>query len=382
MSASIVHVAQPTTEGVPRCVVALVRHQVARGHRVTVVSPTDGWLATEAVEAGARHVAWAAGRSPGPTVPDEVRRLRRVLRDLDHDLLHLHSAKAGLAGRLAVRGAVPTVFQPHAWSFLAVQGALRHATLLWERLALRWAHRVVCVSETERRQAEDAGVALGDRARVVPNSVDTDRFAPRDRAEARRRLGVTEDRPLAVCVGRLSEQKGQDVLLRAWRTVRDRLPDADLALVGQGPWRERLEADAGEGVAFVGNSTEPAGWYAAADVVVVPSRWEGMALVPLEAGAGARSVVITDVAGARETVPDGCGAVVPREDPGALAEALIRRLGDPGRAEREGDAARAHVTTHHGLEVGGARMLAVYDELLGTPETGSGAEDGGRAWAP
>lgn len=374
MSASIVHVAQPTTEGVPRCVVALVRHQVARGHRVTVVSPTDGWLATEAVEAGARHVAWAAGRSPGPTVPDEVRRLRRVLRDLDHDLLHLHSAKAGLAGRLAVRGAVPTVFQPHAWSFLAVQGALRHATLAWERVALRWAHRVVCVSETERRQAEDAGVAVGDKARVVPNSVDTDAFAPRDRADARLRLGLTEGRPLAVCVGRLSEQKGQDVLLQAWRTVRAGLPDADLALVGQGPWRERLEADAGEGVSFVGNSTAPADWYAAADVVVVPSRWEGMALVPLEAGAGARTVVITDVAGSRETVPDGCGAVVPPEEAEALAGALIARLGDPAMAEREGAAARAHVVAHHDVRTGGDRMLAVYAELDDARRPGRGRE--------
>jgi len=375
VTARIVHVAQPTTEGVPRCVVALVKHQVAHGHRVTVVSPTDGWLAAEAAQAGAHHVPWAAGRSPGPGVPDEVRRLRGVLRTLDPDLLHLHSSKAGLAGRLAVRGAVPTVFQPHAWSFLAVRGALRTATVAWERVALRWAHRVVCVSETERRQAEDAGVALGGKARVVPNSVDTDGFAPRDRAAARRRLGLAEGRALAVCVGRLSEQKGQDVLLRAWRAVHDELPEADLVLVGQGPWRERLEADAGEGVAFVGNSTDPADWYAAADVVVVPSRWEGMALVPLEAGAGARSVVITDVAGARETVPERCGAVVAREDPEALAGALTARLRDPALAEREGAAARAHVTAHHGLRAGGDRMLRVYGELAEvTPRSGAGPD--------
>lgn len=367
MNTHIVHVAQPTTEGVPRCVVALARHQVSRGHEVTVVSPTDGWLAAEAVEAGAHHVPWAAGRSPGPTVPDEVRRLRRVLRGLEPDLLHLHSAKAGLAGRLAVRGTRPTVFQPHAWSFLAVRGALRAATLAWERVALRWADRVVCVSETERRQAEDAGIALDGRGRVVPNAVDTEQFAPRDRSAARRRLGLPEDRRLAVCVGRLSEQKGQDVLLRAWPAIRTQLPDAHLALVGEGPWRERLVADAGEGVDFAGNSTDPGEWYAAADVVVVPSRWEGMALVPLEAGAGARTVVITDVAGAREAVPEGCGAVVPREDPGALASAVGARLRDPALAEREGDAARVHVTAHHDLQAGGERMVAVYDELWTDP---------------
>ncbi|GAA4864452.1 glycosyltransferase family 4 protein [Actinomycetospora straminea] len=365
MNARIVHVSQPTTEGVPRCIVALVRHQVARGCRVVVVSPTDGWLAAEAVEAGAQHVPWSADRNPNLAVPGEVRRLRRALRDLDHDLVHLHSSKAGLVGRLAVRGAVPTVFQPHAWSFLAVPDVLSRATVAWERTALRWTHRVVCVSESEREQAEEAGVGLGDRARVVPNSVDTDRFAPRDRSEARRRLGLPADRSLAVCVGRLCEQKGQDVLLRAWRSVRRELSGASLALVGQGPWRDRLAADAGDGVDFVGSSTGPADWYAAADVVVVPSRWEGMALVPLEASAGARSVVMTDVAGARETVPEGCGVIVAREDPDSLAAAVVARLRDPALAEREGAAARAHVVAHHGLETWGGHMLAAYDGLPG-----------------
>ncbi len=149
MTLHVVHVAQPTTEGVPRCVVALVRDQVSAGLEVTVVSPTDGWLAPEARAAGARHVAWTARRSPGPAVVGETFRLRRTLRGLAPDLIHLHSAKAGLAGRLALRGAVPTVFQPHAWSFLAVRGALRAATLAWERFAIRWTTRVVCVSTAE-----------------------------------------------------------------------------------------------------------------------------------------------------------------------------------------------------------------------------------------
>lgn len=363
MTRHIVHVAQPTTEGVPRVVVGLVRHQVSIGLQVTVVCPQDGWLGPEAVAAGARHVPWAARRSPGPTVASEAARLRSTLNPLSPDLVHLHSAKAGLAGRLALRGTVPTVFQPHAWSFLAVRGPLRTATLAWERWAVRWAHRIVCVSEAERRDAALLGVRLEDRIRVVPNGVDTGRFAPHDRCEARRRLGLPRG-PLAVCVGRLSEQKGQDVLLQAWPIVRGRVHGSRLALVGDGPWRHRLAADAGEEVMFVGNSSDPRDWYAAADVVVVPSRWEGMALVPLEAGASGRSVVITDVAGAREAVPPGSGAVVSAEDAEELAQAIAIRLEDRDAADREGAVGRGHVVTYHDLAASGARVADIYDELL------------------
>lgn len=359
----VVHVAQPTTEGVPRCVVGLVQQQVSRGWRVTVVSPVEGWLAAEARAAGAAHVPWAAVRSPGPQVARETAELGKILRQARPDLVHLHSAKAGLAGRLALRGSVPTVYQPHAWSFLAAHGPVRRLSLGWERAAVRWAHRVVCVSDAERRDGERARLRLDGRVRVVPNGVDTERFAPQDRQAARQRLGRPDGR-LVVCVGRLSEQKGQDVLLEAWPSVRHRVPDAQLVLVGEGPWRERLQQAAGDDVEFASNSTDPRDWYAAADVVVAPSRWEGMALVPLEAGAMARSVVVSDVAGAREAVADGAGAVVPPEDPDALAAALATRLLDPAAADREGLAARRNVVDSHGLEATGERMLAVYAELL------------------
>jgi len=231
VSRHVVHVAQPTTEGVPRCVVGLVRDQVAAGLRVTVVSPLDGWLAAEAREAGAAHVEWRARRSPGPVVADETRRLAAVLRSLGPDLVHLHSAKAGLAGRLALRGSLPTVYQPHAWSFLAVGGPLRTATLAWERWAVRWSRAVVCVSEAECRDAAATGVRLDGRSHVVPNGVDTDRFSPRDRADARRRLDLP-DGPLAVCVAGLSSLKGQDVLLVDWPSVLSAVPALRLALVG------------------------------------------------------------------------------------------------------------------------------------------------------
>ena len=355
----LLHVSQPTTEGVARCVVDLVRHQVAEGCEVLVACPPEGDLAPAVAAAGASVLPWAATRSPGPSTATEAVRLRRLVHGARPDVVHLHSAKAGLVGRAVLRGRLPTVYQPHAWSFLAVEGPVRAAALQWERRAVRWAERVVCVSRAELQQGLSAGLALDGRAVVVPNGVDTVRFAPGDREQARARLGLGNG-PIAVCVGRLSRQKGQDVLLEAWPAVRSALPDAQLVLVGEGPERERLQARTTAGVRFVGRG-EALPWYVAADAVVLPSRWEGMALVPLEAGACARSVVVTDVAGAREAVaPAARSAVVPPEDPAALAAALVQRLGDRVRADEEGQLARRHVVEHHDVVRTSARVSEVY----------------------
>jgi glycosyltransferase involved in cell wall biosynthesis len=229
---------------------------------------------------------------------------------------------------------------------------------------------VVCVSEEECAEAHRLGLRLAGKVRVVPNGVDTQWFAPRDRKQARQSLGLAAG-PLAVCVGRLSEQKGQDLLLTAWTDIRHRVPGSHLALVGEGPWMDRLIAAAGDAVTFAGNSVDPRDWYAAADVVVVPSRWEGMALVPLEAGASARSVVITDVAGAREAVPASSGAVVRPEDAVGLAAAVAARLENPDLAATEGASARDHVSAHYSATASGENMQAVYDEILSGTSTGT-----------
>ena len=92
-------------------------------------------------------------------MPSETRRLRRIVEGVDPDVVHLHSSKAGMAGRLAVRGRRPTIFQPHAWSFDAVRGPVRAASLAWERFAQRWTTELVCVSLSERVAGERHGIS-------------------------------------------------------------------------------------------------------------------------------------------------------------------------------------------------------------------------------
>ncbi|MFI0940819.1 glycosyltransferase [Streptomyces sp. NPDC021020] len=400
---TVLHMAQPVEGGVARVVVDLVRAQVREGALVVVGCPAGegpvhcrfpasgpfgaapaadlpaaplgpDTLAAAAASAGARVLRWDARRAPGPRLAREVAAAARAVREARPDLVHLHSAKAGLAGRLALRGALPTVFQPHAWSFDAVGGPTARAARAWERYAARWADRVLCVSDAERR----AGLAAGVRARwaVVRNGVDLARFTPAaDPAAVRAALPALSDTgpgtPLVVCVGRLCPQKGQDVLLRAWPAVAAAMPEARLVLVGDGPDRPRLLAGAGPGVLLAGAARDTVPWYQAADVVVLPSRWEGMALAPLEAMACGRPVVTTDVSGAREALhPRDVGdCVVPVGDPAALAAALLRLLANRPLRTAASLRALAHARAHHDAARTAADVAALYQDVLQLPHS-------------
>jgi glycosyltransferase involved in cell wall biosynthesis len=360
--------------GVARVVTDLVRAQLADGLDVTVACP-DSALTAQLRALGAHVRSWPATRSPGPSLVREVRHLARVMDEVRPDLVHAHSAKAGLAGRLAVRGRIPTVFQPHAWSFEAVGGGTAALALRWERWGARWAARVLCVSEAER--ATGVRARITGRWTVVPNGIDPERFHPADPTAVRAGIAPLADippaAPLAVCVGRLCRQKGQDVLLRAWDAVVRRVPGARLVLVGDGPDRDRLREVAPGSVLFTGAVTDASPWYQAADLVVLPSRWEGMALAPLEAMACGRPVVVTDVDGARESLPSSFAArcLVPPENPAVLAEAVTELLLDPRLRESLGNRARRHVLSTHDVRHTAKAVAGVYRDLL---DTGCGAE--------
>ncbi|WP_406739705.1 glycosyltransferase family 4 protein [Streptomyces atratus] len=191
--------------------------------------------------------------------------------------------------------------------------------------------------------------ALGPRARMsrlVPG-VDPEVYRPRADAgpDPRTALGLDGKRVI-LCVARLVPRKGQDTLIRALPLIRDKVPDAVLVVVGQGPDEARLRklaARHGEGaVRFAGgvSHTDTPPYYAAADVFAMPCRTrragleaEGLGIVFLEAAASGLPVVVGDSGGAPDTVLDGrTGRVVDGTDPAAVAGALTGILLDPDRA--------------------------------------------------
>lgn len=354
---------QPTTEGVARDVAALIEDQTGRGWTVALASPPSAELEALCNARSARHHVWDARRSPGPSVLSEMRSLRRIVREVAPDVVHLHSSKAGMVGRLVLRGRLPTVFMPHAWSWFVGGRATRVLALRWERWAARWTDIFLCVSEAERRRGDEGGVR--GTFRVVPNAVDLEAFRPAsegEREDLRTRLGLGG--PTAVCVGRLIEQKGQDLLVDVWPSVREAIPDAELVLVGDGPARAALERDAGPGVRMVGDQQRVRDWLVAADVVAMPSRWEGLSLVALEALASGCSIVASRADGMSEVLGDGSegvGALVPVGDEAALRSAIVERLGSPVLRDAERVRSRARAA-RFGTAGWGDRIAAVLVE--------------------
>jgi glycosyltransferase involved in cell wall biosynthesis len=300
-----------------------------------VACPEEGDLAGWVVEAGVRWTPLAIRRPPGPSDARALAQLRALAGEAD--VLHLHSSKAGAVGRVAAAtrfGRRPALaFTPHGLSWYA-GGPLAPAYRLAERTLAPLADAIIAVSSEER---DAAAAVMGNRARIriIENAVDTTRFSP-DGPRADR----TGD-PLVVCVGRIRSEKGQDVAIRALALMKT--PAVRLRLVGDGPDRVECEALAAalgvaDRVEFAGRSSEPAAHLRAADVVVVPSRYDGMSLTMLEAMAVGAPMVATAVNGSSAAA--GAAEIVPVAEAAAMAAATDRLLADRSRAIAMGRQAR------------------------------------------
>ncbi|HSD48823.1 MAG TPA: glycosyltransferase [Actinomycetota bacterium] len=340
-------VSQPVSYGVAVFVRQLTEAAVVAGHRVTVAcpGPEHGPLAGWVRDAGAEHRTLNMARQPGPRDLVDIWSLRRLAQG--RDVVHLHSSKAAALGRIAAmtlgRRRPAVIVTPHYWSWL-VGGRLAPLYRWIERVLARRSDAIVAVSEAEAAEGR-AVLPTPERITLIHNGVDRERFSP-DGPAADRDLGV----PLVSCVGRLSEQKGQDLAIRALALLPD--PTVRLRLVGSESAhgeRERLRALAtslgiADRIEWRGEVEDAAPELRAADVVVAPSRWEGMSLVFLEAMACGAATVVAEVAGSEAL--DGAGIVVPREDPAALARAIGALLEDASLRRRLGDAARERTSAY------------------------------------
>jgi glycosyltransferase involved in cell wall biosynthesis len=293
-----------------------------------------------------------------------LRRMIALMRARRPDLVHAHTPKGGLLGILAARAVgVPRLYQLRGLPLATARGVRRAVLSVTERIACGLADEVISNSESLRREAIALGLVAPDRIRVLgrgsSNGVDArGRFDPArvpasTRRELRARHRIPEHAPLVLFVGRVVRDKGIPELIEAWRSVSARFPDAHLALVGPFerkdaiPKRVLAELRPERRVHVVGAQRDVAEWYAAADLLVLPTHREGFPNVLLEAGAMGLPVVATRVAGCVDAVvAERTGLLVPVSAPDALASAIARYLADPALRARHGAAARAHVLEH------------------------------------
>jgi glycosyltransferase involved in cell wall biosynthesis len=310
----------------------------------------------------------------------------RLLRRVRPDLLHVHhvwpAADRYLASIADAAGVKHLVITEHivGESHSAGQRALK-------RRELDGADAVTAVSAAVAESLR-ADYGLDPvRVKVVPNGADPpdeqgERAAMRRYRES---LGAGMLRPLWVCVGRLERQKGQDVLLEALAMLRQRGIDFVCAFAGDGSTRAALEArrealGLGAHARFLGQVEDPGPLLAAADAVVLPSRWEGLPLVVLEALARGRPVVASGVGGIPEVIEDGVeGRLVPPDDATALAAALEDCFRRSDVAQSMGRRGARLIQDRYTWPRVVENFETVYDEVLGLAAFDVGRRGRGKA---
>ncbi|MFG2131041.1 glycosyltransferase family 4 protein [Streptomyces sp. NPDC048751] len=332
---------------------------VARGVRVTVCAPSEAERAYDFVGAGADHV-----HVPRSSDPGSVSALRAACTDAD--LVHAHGLHASFRAVLALSGRrTPLVVTWH--NHAHAEGARAHLLRLLERRVAKAATVVLGTSSdlvdrarrTGARDARLAAVALpGPRTPDGPE--EPERLRPKARAE----LGAI-GRPLLMAVGSLDRHRGYDVLLDASRAWRDLDPLPLVVIAGEGPLRATLQGrieNEGLPVRLIGRRDDVGELLAAADLALLPSRWESRSVLAQEALHARVPLVATDVGGIPELVGDAA-ELVPYGDAGALADAVVRLLGDPERCETLRERGVRQATTWPTEDETVAQVLSVYDEL-------------------
>ncbi|HZD00542.1 MAG TPA: glycosyltransferase [Actinomycetes bacterium] len=299
-----------------------------------------------------------------------------------YDIVHTHTAKAGVLGRFAARARkVPAVV--HTIHGFPVHPGMswptRQALLAVERLAARCSDRVIAVCHANASEALALRIAAPERLTVVVSGVPAAAVVAGDRARGRAGLGLPQDAPVVGTVTRFMEQKAPLDFVAAARRIVAADPAAHVLVIGDGPLRAEVEhAAAGEPrIHLLGFRNDVPHLLAATDVVAFSSLWEGLGRALTEAVLAAKPVVATAVNGVPDLVVDGLnGYLVPPRQPDLLAQRTLAVLGLPDRGASLGAAGAARIRGRFDVTEMVAGIDALYREALGESSRPAGTAAG------
>jgi glycosyltransferase involved in cell wall biosynthesis len=353
----------------------------AAGYRVIGASAPGPYVEALA-RRGIEHVPLDhATRAMAPI--EDARALAELLalfRRLRPAIVHTHTPKPGIYGRLAARLArVPVVVNTVHGLYALPDDPWRKRAVVYglERLAAMCSDAELLVSAEDLPTLRRLRVPA-DRVTVMGNGVDLERFDPAavpaaERDAVRRELGAVTDEDVVVgLVGRLVREKGYPEIFEAADRLRPRFPNLRVAAVGPDEPDKADSLTAADrraaeraGVRFLGARDDVVRLYAGMDIHVLASHREGFPLSPMEASAMGVPVVATDIRGCRQAVDDGVtGLLVPARDPAALADAIARLVSDPDERRRLGAAARRKARDAFDHRRSIDLVLATYERLL------------------
>ncbi|MEE2709388.1 MAG: glycosyltransferase family 4 protein [Gemmatimonadota bacterium] len=290
------------------------------------------------------------------------------------DIVHTHTSKAGILGRIAaaVTGVPIIIHAPHGHIFYGYFGRFISSCFIWiEKWIARFTDRIITLTKLGAQDHIHYGVGSPEQFLSIPCGVDLSRFtdAEKEGERLRQDLAIDPDLPMILWVGRLVPIKGCDVFLKACAIVTTRLPDARIFILGDGYLADSLKLLATEQglddhLRFMGHRSDRAIWMWAADLFVLSSINEGLGRVIVEAMSTHTPVVATAVGGVGEIIQDGItGLLVPPSDPEKLAEAMLYLLEDSANVQRMGDQGSKRAQDFDAQHMIN-KTVALYDELL------------------
>lgn len=331
-------------------IITLAEHGGAQAHvrtllarmqgqtELALATSVEGWLTEQARALGVP--VYLVPELVQPLSPGKdfraVQAIHRLFRQLKPDLVHLHSSKAGLLGRVAARLAgIPTVFTAHGWAFTEGASANRRRLAIWsERLAAPLAARIISVSSYDTKLAGRCRVGRPGQVVTIHNGIPEmagGRTAPDNPSSCR-----------VVMTARFAPPKDQAALIRAVA----QMPEIQLTLIGEGEFLAAAQALAAElgiqdRVVFLGARSDVPELLCQADVFALISNYEGFPISILEAMRAGLPIIASDVGGVREAVQPGVnGLLVPRADEATLVSALKALATDAQRRHYMGTASR------------------------------------------
>jgi len=307
--------------------------------------------------------------------------LYRLIKSGNYDIVHTHTGKAGILGRLAARMAgVPIIIHGLHGTMTSPNPVLDRIYLFLDRFTGRFTDCFVSVGEDLKQRYIERGIGNPSKYRVIHSGMNLDSFynagdLPKEAIiKKRRELGVADDELVIGKVASLEPRKGHKYAISATKELIQHHTNIKLLFVGDGWYRPKLEEmvqqnNLEDSIVFTGYREDIAEVMATFDIVILTSLWEGLPQVLVQAAAIGKPIVTFDVEGAKEVVKDGVnGFIVPLKNVDALTEKVEYLLSDMERARAIGKQGRKIISDQWTIETMQEKTRELYEELLASKQ--------------
>ncbi|RLC37349.1 MAG: hypothetical protein DRH33_05855 [Candidatus Nealsonbacteria bacterium] len=298
-----------------------------------------------------------------------IREIKKILQKETPNILHIHGTRAALWVRLAVIGLKnkpKIIYTLHGFHIVRRNFFVRWFLIMMERFLNHWTDVLVCVSEADKNLVLKYKTIPPEKVKIIKNGIDVTKFQiSQDEIQKARKKLELENKFVLCSIGRLHPPKDFSTILRALKLIVPQIQKVRLLVVGDGPLRKSLENETAqlglnEYVKFLGFREDIPVLINLSDTVILSTYWEGLPLVPLEAGASKKPIVASNVDGVRETIIDGkTGFLFEPKSAKDLAEKIIKLYQDEELRKEMGERGFEFVKTNFSLE----KMVRAYQDL-------------------